>query len=366
MIDGERNALARTLALLDRSVEEQLVPCAAAEVGTSGGQVTSVHAGWAQLTPRRRRLHAGMCFDLASLTKVIATTTLTLQAVEQGRVYLGQRVASILPEFAALGKQDVTVRHLLSHTSGLPAWRDLSDCGNPTDALARVWRTPLERPPGSAVVYSDLGFITLGEALVRIHDMPLDQLARRDVFEPLGMNETSYRPAKGPTKDRSRCVPTEALESRGGLIAGEVHDDNAHALGGVAGHAGLFASLEDVGRFCRMWLRSGLSDSGRRILSPAAVAAATRDQTGGADPQNRRGLGWVLQPNSFWPAADLVSPVAFSHTGFTGTSIVIDPAFDRYAVLLTNRVHPTRGEGSADRIRLLRARFHNAAWSDLR
>jgi CubicO group peptidase (beta-lactamase class C family) len=162
---------------------------------------------------------------------------------------------------------------------------------------------------------------------------------------------------------RARAAAAEVAPGRGGNLAGEVHDGMAATAGGVAGHAGLFSTAGDLERFCRTWLGAGTLE-GRRFLSPATVAAATRDQTGGAvDPEGRpahRGLGWVLQSNARWLPAVLCSPAAYSHTGFTGTSLLVDPAAGYFAVLLTNRVHPTRGDGSLDRITSLRARFHNA------
>lgn len=352
--------LNRTFDVLRRAVDDGLVPGATAAIGTADGRLRSETYGWAQLTPRKRRLEPEMLFDCASLTKVIVTTTLALSSLDAGRLFLGQRVSSVIPEFGEAGKADLTLRHLLAHTSGLPAWIDVGvDGKNRPAALRAVWQTPLARPTGTAVVYSDLGFITLGEVLSRAYDAPLNRLAREHVFEPLGLLDACFRP-----QDRDRCVPTEVSAERDGLIVGEVHDDNAAILGGVAGHAGLFATLPDVERFARLWLRGGQID-GVCHLSPAVVALATRDQTDGVDPLARRGLGWVLQPNGFWPAAELASPISFSHTGFTGTSVVIDPTIGVYAVLLTNRVHPTREDNSAQRIRTLRARFHNTAWGEL-
>ena len=352
--------LDRTFDVLRRGVDEGLVPGAAAALGTTHGRLRAETYGWAQLTPRKRRLEPEMLFDCASLTKVVVTTMLLLRAVEAGRLFLGQRAASLIPELGAAGKGELTLRHLLAHTSGLPAWIDVSANGRTRPAALRtVWETPLARPTGSAVVYSDLGFITLGETLARAYDAPLEGLAREHVFEPLGMRDAAFTP-----QDTERCVPTEVSEERGGLIAGEVHDDNASVLAGVAGHAGLFATLADIERFARLWLGRGTLE-GRRLLSPATTLLAARDQTDGVDSLARRGLGWVLQPNPFWPVAELSSPNAFSHTGFTGTSIVIDPTLGIYAVLLTNRVHPTREDNSAQRIRTLRARFHNTAWAEL-
>ena len=352
--------LDRTFDVLRRAVDDGLVPGAAAAVGTVDGRLRAETYGWSQLKPRKRRLREEMLFDCASLTKIVVTTTLVLRALDEGRLFLRQRVTSLVPEFGTAGKGDLTVRHLLAHTSGLPAWIDVGANGKTRPAALRtVWETPLARPTGTAVVYSDLGFITLGEIVSRVFDAPLARLARDLVFDPAGMSDACFRPA-----DASRCVPTEVSPDRGGLIAGEVHDDNASVMGGIAGHAGLFATLADVERFARLWLGGGQLE-GKRLFSGAAAAQATRDQTDAIDPLTRRGLGWVLQPNGFWPAAELASPSSYSHTGFTGTSIVVDPTIGIYAVLLTNRVHPTREADSATRVRTLRARFHNAAWSEL-
>jgi CubicO group peptidase (beta-lactamase class C family) len=272
-------------------------------------------------------------------------------------LYLEQPVASVLPAFAAFGKGSVTIRHLLTHTAGLPAWIDLRGASagrHPAGgALERTLAEPLERPPGAAVVYSDLGFITLGAVLSTVGDAPLDVLARREVLAPLGMASSGFLP---DADTRRRCAATEIVPERGGLLTGVVHDDNADALGGVAGHAGLFATCADLERFCRLWLGRGRLD-GVRHLSPATVDVATRDQTGG---DRRRGLGWVLQPNPFWVPADLCSPRAYSHTGFTGTSLLIDPQPGVFVVLLTNRVHPSREPATAAAVREVRGRFHNA------
>src|SRR5436190_19007410 len=263
----------------------------------------------------------------------------------------------------AAGKEDVTVRHLMTHTSGLPAWANLyARSAAPQDVLDAICRAPLERPAGAAVVYSDVGYITLGAVVAAIGGAPLDVLAQRDVFGPLDMRDTQFRPPEGL---RARCVSTEVVPERGGTLRGVVHDENAAAMGGVSGHAGLFSTCRDLERFCRLWLGLGVLD-GQRLLSPATVRAATRDQTRPVPGSpRRRGLGWVLQPNPLWVPSDLCSPAAYRHTGFTGPSLLIDPGPGIFAVLLTNRVHPTRGDNSAERIRTVRACFHNAVWTAL-
>ncbi|CAA9272618.1 MAG: Beta-lactamase class C-like and penicillin binding proteins (PBPs) superfamily [uncultured Chloroflexi bacterium] len=354
--------LDRTFDLLQRSVDEGLVPGAVAAVGTGAGRLRAGCYGVAQQEPQSRPLKEDMLFDVASLTKVVVTTSLALLAIERGDLFLDQRLADVLPVFGGAGKDAVTVRQVMGHTAGLPPWRELTPGATKrASMLQALWDAPLDRPPGTAVVYSDVGFMALAEALVEIGGQSLDTLATRDLFEPLGMRDSLFSPGK---RLQARCVSTEVVAERGGAVTGEVHDERAAQLGGVSGHAGLFSTLADLEKFARMWLGKGAAD-GTRVLSPASVAAAVRDQTRGIDPGARRGLGWVLQPNGFWPAADLVSPSGYSHTGFTGTSLVIDPERNLYAILLTNRVHPTRGGGSAERIRRLRARFHNAAWAEL-
>jgi CubicO group peptidase (beta-lactamase class C family) len=357
-VDGA--ALRRAFGVLEDAVGRGLVPGAVAAVGTVAGTLHRRAFGWAALIPERHPLDEDARFDLASLTKIVATTTLLLRFLERGRLFLDQPVATVLPAFGVLGKGQVTFRQLLTHTSGLPAWKDLrDDVAAGADPVRAVLRATLERPPGEAVVYSDLGFITLGAALSVIGDAPLDVLVRQEVLDPLGMSATGYLP---DATARARCAATEDLPERGGVLRGVVHDDNAHLLGGVAGHAGLFAPCADLERFCRLWLGEGRLDTAGRLLSPATVRLATSDQTGGA---YRRGLGWVLRPNPFWVPADLCSPGAYSHTGFTGTSLLIDPLAGLYAVLLTNRVHPTRENNSAGAARDVRGRFHNAVWGAL-
>lgn len=349
----------RAFTVLERCVASGLVPGAAAAVGNSSGVLHQASFGKAQVVPRHRSLPATPLWDLASLTKIVVTVTCLLRLVERGDLYLGQRVAGIIPAFGAAGKGELTVRQLLTHTSGLPAWRDLySEGQDRATALAQVYAEPLERPSGTAVVYSDLNFIALGEVLSTLSGYNLAALARQEVFGPLSMNQTSFTPSAQLAR---RCVPTEVSggSGKGKPLVGVVHDENARALGGVSGHAGLFSTCADLARFCQMWLGGGELD-GERFLSRATILAATRDQTGLAQ---RRGLGWVLQPNPFWVPADLCSPRAYSHTGFTGTSLLLDPEFDRFAVLLTNRVHPSREQGSAERIRLVRGRFHDAVWA---
>jgi len=344
--------------------------------------------GDAQVVPRRRPMTIETVFDLASLTKPLATATAVLQLWERGAVDLDAPVAAYVPRFAWGGKAEATVRHLLAHTAGLPAWEMLylrttrtsgggrtraGACRSIEGAVARICATPALAPPGSRVEYSDLGFILLGYLVERLTGMALNVYARERIFEPLGLGTTRFSP---PLAWRTRCAATEvgngyertkAREQglgrgfawRTHLLRGEVHDGNAWHLGcGVAGHAGLFATAGDVARFGAAMLRGGAMD-GARILRPATVAEATRDQTGEPGP-GRRGLGWSLQggPSAGAPSAGMrASAQAYCHTGFTGTSLLVDPARDLVVVLLTNRVHPT---AQREEIQTFRPAFHDA------
>ena len=349
---------------LDRVVSRAIaggIPAIAGAVGDRDGTRWRridghVHSlpGAAVVTPAHR-------FDLASLTKVVVTMPTILHLVESGDLHLGWKVTDVLPEFTGDGKQDVTIAQLLTHASGLPAhipfWLGGDD---PEVVRARIMATPLEAAPGTSVNYSDLGYMTLGFLAEAIHGRRLHDIARDGVYAPLGIVGATFRPRDTGVE----CVATEYVEDRGGLVVGEVHDENAMALGGIAGHAGLFATLDDVATVARFWAGGGTS-TGRRFLSGATVATAIADHTALVDPRASRGYGWVRTPNPFAIPNDLASPRAFSHTGFTGTSIMVDPDWGIWSVLLTNRVNPTRHGDSPARIRATRATFHGAAWAAL-
>ncbi|MFI6258425.1 serine hydrolase [Micromonospora zamorensis] len=285
-------------------------------------------------------------FDLASVSKLF-TTIVAMQQVERGRVELDTPVARYVPEFAAGGKATVTVRMLLTHTSGLPAFTPLwSRYPTPAERFAAALATPLATgaTPGGQYVYSDLGLIALGVLLERVTGRPLADLVRDGVTGPLGMTDTGYNP--GPQR-RSRIAATEYQPYAGrGMVWGEVHDENAWSLGGVAGHAGVFSTAADLAVLCQSLLNGG-EYRGRRILRSETVRAMLVNYNApleSAYPESDRGLGFEL--NKHWYMMGLSSPVAFGHTGFTGTSIVIDPLSHSFVVMLSNRVHPDRGWGS--------------------
>lgn len=283
-------------------------------------------------------------FDLASVSKLF-TTIVALQQVERGRIDLDAPVAAYVPEFAAGGKESVTVRMLLTHTSGLPAWAPLwSQYPTPAERLAAALATPLAAPPGTRYVYSDLGLIALAEVVQRVTGRSLDQVVREGITDPLGMVDTGYNPAP---ELRHRIAATEYQPYAGrGMVWGEVHDENAWALGGVAGHAGVFSTAADLAVLCQTLLNGG-EYRGRRILREDTVRAMLVNYNAHLEtafPESDRGLGFEL--NKHWYMMGLSSPVAFGHTGFTGTSIVVDPLSHAFVILLSNRVHPAREWGS--------------------
>lgn len=321
-------------AVLDRGLADRAYPGAVAVVGDRHTVLATVAVGHLDWAPSPTT-DVNTMWDLASLTKVIGTTTALMQLWAEHRVDLDAPVERYLPEFVGPHKQLVTVRHLLTHSSGLPAWRPLyKEATSPADALRLLYDTPLDTLPGVRMVYSDLGAMLLGKIVERVSGEPLDVYLRRHVFAPLGMTSTMFNP---PKRLLARIAPTERDPWRGRLVHGEVHDENAYFLGGVSGHAGLFSSAADLSRFARMYLQGGRLD-GARIVTPAAIDTFTHVQDSAL---SNRALGWEV-PNGSNSAGHRLSARAFGHTGFTGTSIWIDPARDLFVILLTNRVDPTR------------------------
>ena len=296
-------------------------------------------------------MSTGTVFDLASLTKVVATTTVTLALAGRELLGLDDPVIGYLPRFTGLGR--VTIRHLLTHTSGLPASREFYRCcRSPAELLDALRATPLDAPPGSAVVYSDLGFIVLGEVVAAVVGEPLDAAVRRLVTGPLGMPDTEFTPPAAP---RARFAATERRDD-GTPWTGIVHDENARLLGGVAGHAGLFSTAADLARFAAWWVGEG---DGPVPASLRAEAASCQT----ADLDGCRGLGWTCPGDRFDILGDAWPPSAVSHTGFTGTSLALDPGGGLWVVLLTNAVHFGRDNAP---IKALRRDLHLAVadWAE--
>lgn len=274
-------------------------------------------------------------YDLASVTKIVALTTLAMEAVAEGRLALDTRVVDRLPAFQGPWKDQVTLRHLLTHTSGLPAGRPLYEEAPTRDsALALVLGTPLDTVPGVRVRYSDLGAILAGLMVEQAFGVSLDTLVAARVSGPLRLRETAYRP---PASWGPRIAPTELDPWRGRILHGEVHDENASRLGGVSAHAGLFSSAEDLVRFGEWWLAEATASD----TLPRERAARLFVQRQDVVPGSSRALGWDT-PSDGSSAGTRLANWSFGHTGFTGTSIWVDPSRRLVVVLLTNRVHPTR------------------------
>jgi CubicO group peptidase (beta-lactamase class C family) len=323
---------------------------------------TAGDGGIVELPPERRiPARTDTLWDLASISKLF-TTIVVLQQVEAGRVDLDAPVADHVPEFAAGGKASVTVRHLLTHTSGLPAFLPFySLYDTPERRVAAALATPVAAgtTPGAQYVYSDIGLIGLGVLVERVTGEPLADAVRHGVTGPLAMRDTGYNP--GPElRDRVAATEYQPYVNRG-VVRGEVHDENAWSLGGVAGHAGVFSTADDLAILCQMLLDGG-TYQGRRILSEPMVRQALVNYNAELSqgyPESARGLGFELAKH--WYMDGMTSPVTFGHTGFTGTSIVIDPLDQSFLILLSNRVHPDRAWGSNNVARRALARSFAAA-----
>ena len=315
-----------------RGVDAGGYPGAAVVVGRKGFSVWSRGFGSLDWTGRTRVTSQESIYDLASLTKVVATTTAIMVLYDAGKVALDAPVSRYLPEFSGGLRDQVTVHHLLTHRAGLPAGRELwRIAATPAEARAAVLASPIQCAPGSCYQYSDLGADLLGFVAEATSGQPLDVFLERHVFAKLGMTDTHFRPDPLSTV---RTAPTELAPPRGYPLRGEVHDENAYALGGVAGHAGLFSTADDLSVFAQMLLDGGVSN-GVRIVSDSTVALFTKRAAG------HRALGWDTCDGGVG-CGQYMSERAFGHTGFTGTSLWIDPDRQMFVILLTNRVHAAR------------------------
>ena len=355
------------------AIKDKEVPGAVVLVARHGKIGYFKAFGHRVLEPQLEIMTTGTIFDIASLTKVMATSPAVLLLVERGKIRLGDRVKRYLPEFTGGGKDAITVRHLITHFSGLRPDFDLSIPWEGYSAtLDQLWKETTRGEPGKEFVYSDLNFIILGEIVNRVGGMNLAEFTRANIYAPLGMNETSFIP---PEEWRSRIAPTESrsrsleyLQGKGTpaqssqTLLGSVHDPTAWRMGGVAGHAGLFSSAMDVAVYAQMLLNGGIY-RGRRIFSPAGVQAMTSAQSP-KSALTARGLGWDIDSSFSVPRGDLLIG-GFGHTGFTGTSLWVAPSQDLFVVLLTSRLHPD-GKGDVTHLRGAIANIVAASISDPR
>lgn len=328
--------------ILDRALRDSAFPGAIAVVGRRNGVIAEYAVGHLDWAPGSPAVDAHTLWDMASLTKVVGMTSGLMQLVAAKRIDLDAPVQRYLPDWKGPNKERVLVRQLSTHTSGLPAFKAYDQITHDPDSLAKLmFATPLDTTPGAKMVYSDIGAYLLGRIVEQVSGQSLDLYLHDHVFEPAGMHESMFRP---PFALFPRIAPTEYDSTqRHRLVRGMVHDERAYYLGGVSAHAGLFSSASDMTRFAHMMMSGGTID-GRNVIPAATIAQFTRRQV--AD----RALGWQ-KPDGSNSAGHKMSEEAFGHTGFTGTSIWMDPKNDVFVLLLTNRVNPTRNNGKIGRVR---------------
>ena len=349
--------------IIVEAIKEEKLPGAVVLVGHRDRILYHKAFGNRALLPDVEPMTTDTIFDLASLTKVVATTTSVLMLVEDGKIRLSDRVATHIPGFERYGKGDITIRHMLTHVSGLRPDVDLAEpwVGYDTAITLGIEEVPASRP-GERFVYSDINFFLLGEIVRRVSGLPLDQFARQRIFDPLGMKDTTFVPAASLIP---RIAPTQSCTPYGWpcagpdmtMLRGTVHDPTARRMAGVAGHAGLFSTAADLSIFARTLLAGG-THQGTRILSPLAVEKMTSPATPDLE-RNRRGLGWDIDSSFSSNRGELLPIGSFGHTGFTGTSMWMDPHTGLYVIFMSNRVHP---DGKGD-VTPLRARVATVAAS---
>jgi CubicO group peptidase (beta-lactamase class C family) len=339
-------------AALLAGMETGRVAGAVALVGRGEGTLAFAAAGLRSVQPRAEAANRDTVWDLASLTKPLATASCVLALVDAGILVLDAPVARWLPEFGEAGKESITVEHLLRHASGLPAANPMDDYARgPDEAWRCICASTTSSRPGARRVYSDVGYIVLGKLVERVDGGSLEDSVHRRVLEPCGMRTACFNPGEGLLE---RCAPTEA--NGGSMLRGSVHDPRARALGGVAGHAGLFGTVDDVARWCRMVLRGGDSD-GVRVLS--AQACRLLLEPSALEPGSApRTIALDADPGNAARGGSFPAGTSCGHTGFTGGSLWLDPATRGFVVVLSSRLHPD-GQGDAKPLRRASA---EAAW----
>jgi len=352
------------------SIARKETPGAVVLVGRKGRVVYRKAFGDRAIEPQREPMTIDTVFDLASLTKIVATATSMMILVERGKVSLEDPVALYIPEFGKNGKERISIEQLMTHRAGLPPDNEIADyVGKTVDPLEKIYELRPSYEPGTRFVYSDVGFIVASEVVRRVSGKTINEFAQDNIYTPLGMKDTSFsiqelvkevgRPGSQEvirTGDPSeafrdwharllRTAPTEMREGR--WMRGEVHDPRAYEMGGVAGHAGLFSTADDLAIFCQMILNQG-EINGKHILAPYTVERMVSAQN--LPTSQMRGIGWDINTSYSSNRGDLFPVGTFGHTGFTGTSIWLDPASESFVILLTNRVHPN-GKGDVTRLR---------------
>ena len=336
-MDGSR--LAAIDEVVATGIRRKRMPGCVVLVGRAGKIVLLKAYGNRQLEPTIAPMTTDTVFDLASLTKPIATATSVMRLVEEGRVRLADPVSKHLPEFGQQGKDVITIKQLLTHQGGLIPDNALGDYDQgPAEAFRRIDALKTYVEPGTKFIYTDVGYIVLAKLVHELTGKRIDEYARQTIFQPLGMQETGYLPG---AELQQRAAPTEQREGR--WMRGEVHDPRAYRLGGVAGHAGLFSTAEDLARYAQMLLNRG-SYQGVTVLQPQTVALMSKPVSVSS---GWRGLGWDIRTGYSSNRGDLFTPRAFGHGGFTGTTFWVDPGRDLFVIFLSNRLHPS-GKGSVN------------------
>jgi len=334
---------------MQEAIADHLIPGAVVVVGYNGRVVYRKAFGHRALEPHMERMTLDTVFDMASLTKGLVTATAVMQLLEKGRFRLNDPVSRYIPEFASNGKEEITIRQLLTHFSGLPPDLDLaSEWQGKSEGLRRAYEEKPIAPPGARFIYSDINYIILGDLVERISAMPLERYAQTHILAPLKMNNTRFLP---PASWNRRIAPTQ-YDERNVMLRGVVHDPTARRMGGVAGHAGLFSTASDVARYAQATLRRST------VISPLAMEKMSTPQ----QPPNStilRGIGWDIDSPFSSNRGELLPVGSFGHTGFTGTSLWMDPFTNTYIIILANAVHP-RGSIPGAPMVALRARVANA------
>lgn len=339
----------RVLAFLQEEIDLQHIPGAVIHISYQKEWILQEAIGHRVVYPKKERMKLDTIFDLASLTKVVATLPSILLLIEAGKLHLDDKVAYFLPEFAKHNKAPITIKDLLTHSSGLPAHREyFKESLTTNQIIERIFDEKLAAGMGEKVIYSDLGFILLYKIIEKVTEEDFQTFLKRELFDKLNMSETSFL----PNYERERFAATEFSEVLQDYKHGIVHDDNTESMGGVSGHAGLFSTISDVANYALMIENNGVFQ-GRRVLSEQSIRITRQNFT--TFSREYRGLGWILRSPTFSSCGDLFSSASYGHTGFTGTSIWFDPEIQLHVILLTNRVH----FGRKDPILRLRPRLHN-------
>ncbi len=340
------NSISALDQVVERAAAERKIPGAVILVGYQGRVVFEKAYGQRSLEPVGEPMSLDTVFDLASLTKPIATAPSIMLLIERGKLQLDDPAAKYIPAFGKRGKSKITIRQLLTHYSGLPADLRLSKRrrSSTKSVLSRIYQIKPVAPPGSRFIYSDLGFVVLGKIVEKASGMPLDVFASKNLFAPLKMGSTTFHPL---SLDAHLIAPTERRRD-GGMMRGQVNDPLAASLGGVAGDAGLFSTAQDLGRFCQMLLGKGALD-GVTVLAPETIQQMVSPQSP-AGKDSIRGFGWDIDSTYSSVKGSHFSSQSYGHTGYTGTSLWIDPISESFLIILTNRVHPD-GKGNVKELR---------------